>query len=138
MSFATLEDIRAEIERRAALIGAASDWSLPTYGQSSDFARPHIEVDQRGYHFVVVERGRELKRKTSPDLDELLFEVFQSVTFSLACEYEVAHRVRGQDFRRLMFARQVELLSQLSPQWAQRRAEEHQQILGDHPFHDER
>jgi hypothetical protein len=130
----TLPQIKAEVDRRAAVIGASGHNSLPTYGQTRDFARPHIEVDSRGYHFVVMERGQEQSRFTTGDLDELLYRIFQSVTFSLACSYELAHRIESQDSRRLLFARQVELLSQLSPHWGERGADEHQRILREHPF----
>jgi hypothetical protein len=132
----TLVEIKAEVDRRAAMIGAEAHHSLPTYGHTEDFARPHIEVDSRGYHFVVVERGQELSRLTTCDLDDLLYEVFQTVTFSLACDYDLAHRIELQDCRRLIFRRQVELLSRLSAKWAERRSEKHRQILREHPFDD--
>ncbi|MDR3404347.1 MAG: Imm63 family immunity protein [Chthoniobacter sp.] len=130
-----LPEIEAEINRLAAKVGA-SGHVLPTYGRTEDGARPHIEADARGYHYVVVERGQELRRNTTPDLDDLLYHVFESVTFSLACDYELAHRVAGQDFRRVLFARQIELLSSLSPSWAGRESLDHQRILQQHPFVD--
>jgi len=49
----TLDAIKSEVDRLAAKIGA-SGYILPTYGRSEDLARPHIEVDSRGYHYVVV------------------------------------------------------------------------------------
>jgi len=133
----TLPQIEAEVDRRAALIGASGHDSLPTYGPTQDFACPHIEVDSRGYHFVVVERGQEQSRFTTRDLDELLYKIFQCVTLSLACAYELANRIESQDFRRLLFQQQVELLSQLSPHWGEREADEHQRILREHPFDDQ-
>jgi len=133
----TLPEIKAEIDRKAALIGAVGHHSLPTYGHTEDGARPHIEMDSGGYHFVVVERGQEQSRVTTGDLDELLYCIFQSVTSDLAYAYELAHRVETQDCRRLAFQRQVELLSQLSPNWGQREAAEHQRILREHPFDDQ-
>jgi hypothetical protein len=129
----TLTEIRAEIERRAAMIGASANFELPTYGKTEDFARPHIEVDSRGYHRVIVERGVEINRITTHDLDELLFHVFSAVTFSLACH---ATRVKGEDLRRGMFRRQIELLAKLDTKWAERGAREHQQILQENPFID--
>jgi hypothetical protein len=132
----TLAEVKKEVDRRAAIIGAEGAHALPTYGRSEDFARPHIELDSCGYHFVVVERGQELERFTSRDLDEILFQVFETVTFSLASEYELAHRVQGQDFRRLLFQRQVELLSRISELWGQREAARHEGILREHPFRD--
>ncbi len=131
----TLSEIKAEVDRLAAHIGA-SGYVLPTYGRSEDGARPHIEVDSHDYHYVIVERGQELKRLTTNDLDELLFNVFESVTFSLACKCELAHRVESQDFRRILFQRQVELLSTLFPHWGERESQNHKQILRQHPFDD--
>jgi hypothetical protein len=131
----SLIEIEAKINQLAAKI-AATKYLLPTFGKTQDSARPHIETDSRGYHYVVVERGEELKRETTQDLDELLFHVLQSITFSLACDYECAHRVRGQDSRRLIFKRQIELLSQLSPAWAQRASRRQEHVLQQHPFND--
>jgi Immunity protein 63 len=132
----TLAEIEAEVRRRAATVGAGED-GLPTYGRTEDFARPHVEVDGRGYHYVVVERGRELRRDTTRALDELLSWIFGDVTFSLASRYEVANRVAGVDTRRLLFARQEELLAMLSPAWSERMRQRHAAILRDHPFVDD-
>jgi hypothetical protein len=131
----SLNKIKSEIDRLAARIGASDD-ILPTYGHSVDGARPHIEVDGRGYHYVVVERGEELSRITTDDLDKLLYHVFASVTFELACQYELKHRVKHQDFRRIMFRRQVELLSRLSPKWGEIESQDHERILQKYPYED--
>ena len=133
----TLADIKREVDRLAAIIGASGSHTLPTYGRTEDFARPHIEVDSRGYHFVVVERGRELERFTTFDFDEILYRIFRGVTFSLAIDYELAHRIETQDCRRIAFQKQVELLAHLSRRWADREAAEHDRILRDHPFDDQ-
>jgi hypothetical protein len=133
----TLAQIEEEVDRLAAKIGPAGH-VLPTYGRTEDYARPHIELDQRGYHFVVVERGQELQRVTTDDLDELLYIIFEGVTFNLACDYEVRHRIPHQDCRRLLFQRQIELLSILSARWAEREAADHQRTLEAHPFQDEK
>jgi hypothetical protein len=132
----SLAGIKVEVDRLAAMIGATGYHALPTYGHTKDFARPHIEVDSRGYHFVVVERGQERERFTTRELDDLLYHIFQNVTFSLAIDYELAHRVETQDCRRLAFERQIELLAQLSGRWASREAKEHERILREHPFDD--
>jgi hypothetical protein len=107
----TLTEIKAEVDRRAAMIGAAGPHSLPTYGHTEDLARPHIEVDSRVYDSVVIERGREHSRLTTYDLNDLLYEILETVTFRLAYDFEMAHRIMTQDCRRMAFQRQVELLS---------------------------
>jgi len=96
---------------------------LPTFGRNEDFARPEVRVSQAGYHWVIVERGREEVNQVFEQLDELLFTVFSSATFSMASGYELAHRIANQDARILLFAKQVELLAQLDASWAARRAE---------------
>lgn len=131
----TLAEIQTEVNRLAAKIGATGS-ILPTYGRSEDFARPHIEVDARGYHFVVVERGREFKRLTTRHIEELLETIFRNVTSDLAFNYELAHRVERQDCRRIAFEHQIQLLSILSSQWADREAQRHAEILRTHPFDD--
>lgn len=133
----TLEpsEIEARVSGLAAKIGAPSS-VLPTYGYSEQTGRPHVEVDARGYHYVIAERGQEFERHTTPDLDELLYRIFASVTFELSASFELAHRMENQDHRRIMFQHQVELLSILSPQWAERESQEHEMILRKHPFDD--
>lgn len=132
----SLNEIKAEVKLLAAQVGVPTDL-LPTYGYSNDGARPHIEVDSLGYHYVVVERGQELSRMTTTDLDELLYHVFGDLTFGLACKYELEQRVENQDSRRLIFKHQVELLSILSPEWGELKAQEHEKILEQHPYDDQ-
>ena len=132
----TLAEIKATVDQLAERIGA-SGYALPTYGHSDDGARPHIEVDSRCYYYVIVERGQELERITTHDVDELLYHVFGNITFSLACKFELAHRRKNRDCRRLIFKHQVELLSTLSPQWGERKTQEQEQILQQHPYDDE-
>lgn len=131
----TLLELESEVDRLAVKIGA-SGYILPTFGHSEDGARPHIEVDSSGYHYVVVERGQELTHLTTNDLDELLFKIFEGVTFSLACEYELTRRIESQDCRRILFQQQVDLLSKLFPHWGERESHRHEEILQQHPFDD--
>jgi len=132
----SLIEIQAEVDKRAALVGAADHGSLPTYGQTEDFARPHVEVDSRGYHLVIVERGQEQSRFTTRDLEELLYRIFEGLTSELAFVHELKHRVEGTDSRRTAFKRQIELLMQLSPGWAARASTMQKEVLGKHPFDD--
>ena len=79
---------------------------------------PHVEVLD-GLYYVVTERGEELQRRSTHEADELLYWLLQGVTFSLACDFELRHRVPGQDFRRILFTKQLELLRGLDPAGAE-------------------
>ncbi len=115
----------------------APEQLLPTYGHSIDGAHPHIEADDNGLlYYVVMERGQELRRDIALDTDDLLYRVFEGVTFSMAVQYELQHRKENEDFRRQLFARQVELLGKLNDLWGACIAEKHRQILTQYPFND--
>lgn len=132
----TLDDIKKKVEEMAIKINATTDL-LPTYGYTNDFAYPHIETDNLGLlHFVVVERGQELERKTTDKLDDLLYWIFASITFSMACDYELKNRIEDKDCRRIMFQKQEELLGKLNESWKKKENAKHQQILKTHPFDD--
>ncbi|HEX5838149.1 MAG TPA: Imm63 family immunity protein [Anaerolineales bacterium] len=131
----TLKEIESRVKKLAEVIEAPVE-TLPTFGHSEQSGRPHIEVDSNGYHYVIAERGQELERHTTPDIDELLYYTLRWITFGLAVKYELDHRIPGQDVRRVLFAYQEDLLSQLSPAWGERRKHEHEQILQKHPFDD--
>ncbi len=70
------------------------------------------------------------------DLDELLYWIFQDVTFSMACSYELAHRIPGMDSRWLRFQHQLELLQTLHPGWKERCAADLAEVPKNHPFVD--
>jgi hypothetical protein len=133
--YLNLSQVKYRVTKLAAIIEAPRN-TLPTFGHSEQSGRPHVEVDTNGYHYVVAERGQEFQRHTTSDLDELFYDVFQSVTFELACKYELANRISDKDSRRILFAHQEELLSQLHQAWGERRKQEHKQILERHPFDD--
>jgi hypothetical protein len=112
-----LDSLRRAIEELASLI-EAPPYDVPTSDPSKE--GPHIEHDARGFHFVQVERGKEFQRFTSKSADEILYVIFQQVTFFMAVAYEVRHRIPGQDHRRQIFPYQLELLQRLQPAWSAR------------------
>jgi hypothetical protein len=132
----TMPQMEAAIRRLAARIDAP-DRLLPTFDHMVGDATPFIEQRGDGFHFVVSERGTEYERVVSADATEILALVFQGITFDMAVDYELAHRVPGADSRRLIWARQLEILEQLDSSWARRRQQETQGILKQNPYRDE-
>ncbi|HEY4198828.1 MAG TPA: Imm63 family immunity protein, partial [Mucilaginibacter sp.] len=114
----------------------ALDMFLPTYGYSKDGAWPHIEIEGKILHYVVIERGEELRRDRTTELDQLLYWVFADATFSMAVRYELAHREEPKDCRRIMFAHQEKLLGLLNDKWREKSVLNHQNILEKYPYDD--
>ncbi len=136
MTIYSLERIKSRVESLGSIINAP-EYLLPTYGHSKDFGHPHIEIDPSGLlHYVIMERGKELERKSTDDVDELLYWVFSGITFSIACSFELRHRIPFRDVRRHIFEKQEQLLGELNPTWKQKESDDHQRILEHHPFND--
>lgn len=86
------------------------------------------------YHYVVKERGEELQHIRSEDPEDVLYAVLEHITFELAGDYEVAHRREGEDFRRLLFSKQLELLEKIDVRFKERGIAEIEKILEIAPF----
>ncbi len=114
-----LDGIKHQVDRLARAIDAPEQ-SLPTYARSEDMARPHIEVAGKHMSWVVVERGKEWERRTTDDLDELLYWIFKSVISEMSSRFAAKHPVEGKEFRYPMFKKELELMEALSPAWRSR------------------
>ena len=127
-----LDDFQSQYRARCQHLGVAA--TLPTTRQ--DDGSPHLEIVNGVYQYVVTERGQEYERKVTRDRDEALYWFVSDVVSGLASRSELSQRVAGQDFRRLYFANEVELMRRLSPAWADRKAEEIAAILARAPYVD--
>jgi len=62
--------------------------------------------------------------------------MISDLTFWMAVDFELKHRIEGRDFRRLMFAKQLELLQKAHLNWAEKRRKKIEAILTENPFMD--
>ncbi len=132
----SIREVESRVRQLAAELGAP-DNLLPTFGYPDGSGRPNVELNGAGYDYVVSERGYEHRRSMAADLDQLLCWIFSGITFDMAGRYAAAHSQPGEDFRRLLFAHQLELLDTLNPEWAELQRREQQAILARDPFRDQ-
>ncbi|MBU3130148.1 Imm63 family immunity protein [Clostridium tagluense] len=111
-------------------------YHLPTFGVNEDYTRPEIRVKKSAYHYVISEKRQEIKHQVTKNLDELLYSTFKYITFEMACDYEVRNRMEGQDFRRLLFNKQLELINLISEEFSLLLKTEIEVILKKYPFKD--
>jgi hypothetical protein len=135
LTYKTVEEIKLKLNAMIKVINPPQDY-LPTHNWSEGSGRPHIEVHSNGYHFIVTERGNEFQRKVTQDLDELLYWAVSCVTHPMASQYELKHRIPNQDFRKLMFQKDIELLTEVKVEFAIKRQSEIEQTLEKHPYND--
>ena len=97
---------------------------------------PHIECIGGEFHYVVTERGSEHEHRKTSDAEELLFWLVSDLTWAMALDWELQHRIEGEDFRRQFFRKDIELMSLVSEEWARRKKQKYEKILGEYPFDD--
>lgn len=137
----SIDEIRIEVERICEMIGASTcHYTHITYDKPSQIAIPFVKVDKDGYHYIVMERGRELKHVVTLDFQELLYLIFSGITFSMALDYisdyKLAERTRGMEQRRFLFMKQLELLRTIDPNFEKKRRLEIMKKLEEYPFAD--
>jgi hypothetical protein len=97
----------------------------------------HIEdLPGGGYRYVCTERGAEYNERITDNPQDILYWLYQDVTFEMACRWEINNRITGRDARRLIFSKQLELLRVIGEEYALRREKEMETILLAHPFKD--
>lgn len=101
-----------------------------------DDGSAHVKIGENEYQIIVTERGRETSRRATKEKDEFLYWMLADLTLWMAVEFEVKHRIEKQDFRRLLFAKQLELLDKVNPKWVDKRRWEINETLQKHPFSD--
>jgi hypothetical protein len=132
----TFAEIKFLVDQFASKINIPLD-QLPTYGYSRDLGFPHIEIGSGGLvSYVAMERGQETYRYSPVEMDDLLYKIFEGATFSMALSYELKHRIKGQDFRRIYFTEHERLMGLLNKAWETRMHQHHQEVLNKHPFDD--
>jgi hypothetical protein len=128
-----LAQLREKAGELAQRIGIRLE-SLPPFGESRD--GNYVDYDGL-YRWISRERGQEVDHRLTLDEDELMYWIFSGITSGMALKYEVQHRIPGQDFRRVWFDYQLELLEKLNPAWSARRRREQEEILARSPYLDQ-
>ena len=92
--------------------------------------------DEHGYHYCVVERGQLRVNVTTQSLSEITYQVLSSDIFWMAVEFESIHRIKGRDFRRLLFQKEMQYWSILGESLAERAAQKIAETLQKAPYQD--
>ena len=92
---------------------------IPTFGDSMNDSKQDatpliLELVPNQFTYFVIERGTVLQEKTTSDCDELLFWIFEPITFSLANHFAAKIRVNDLDNREILFRKQIELLQKIN------------------------
>ena len=131
----SISTIRKKVREYGKKINAPSH-ILTVRTTSNGFGTPHIEINEKGYNYVICERGREHERRQTKDINKLLYWIIDSIVFIMASEYELKNRKNNEDFRRQLFTKEIELMEQLDSKFAQWKKEELDKTLEESPYED--
>lgn len=107
----TLRDVRTAVGDMAARLDGAGRSELVAFSPQ-DGAHPYVEIHGGTLHWVLVDQGRELRRRTTTSLDELLHWIALDATGPIARHRERQQRHRfpaDQDVRIGRLAQQTEV-----------------------------
>ena len=102
---------------------------LPEINNSNYDALPFIEIWQNVYYYVCLERGVEVFRKQTTDLNELVYMVMESLTFKMAWDWTKLQSNLNADLRLTAFAKQVELMGTINLEYGNRLNTELQKFI---------
>ena len=132
----TFDELQAEYNALCQRISPAGGaYSFLTSARHD--GSPHVEFEGGVFHHIVTERGLELERESFTEKEDLLYRLVSDTAFWMAVEYEFKNRVAGQDARRVMFAKWIELMERVGPGWADRTRRHIRETLGNNPYLDQ-
>ncbi|MBD3213081.1 MAG: hypothetical protein GF311_10780 [Candidatus Lokiarchaeota archaeon] len=132
----SITTIRRKVKEYGKIINAPAR-SLRVFTTSDGFGTPYIEIGTNEYSYIISERGSELERRRTNDLDTLLYWILSDIVSNMAEEWELEHRKPNEDSRRQLFAKEIELMEQLEPKFAKWKKKEIREILKKYPYDDE-
>ncbi|MEJ2294250.1 MAG: Imm63 family immunity protein, partial [Candidatus Lokiarchaeota archaeon] len=68
------------------------------------------------------------------DVHKLLYWIFKDIVFEMASDYELNHRKPEEDFRKLLFNKDLALFEKLDNQWYVWEKEDIDNILKENPY----
>lgn len=94
-------------------------------------------VDEKGYNtYGIGDRGELYESKPTFSLFNISYRLLKHPISMMSGKYEVHHRIEGQDFRRVMFAKELELWNEIGEEYKKRAEDYIALTLKRNPYND--
>ena len=93
-------------------------------------------ADEDGYHYRVLERDILYNDDITKSLSKITYWAIKGAISDAAAIYEAKNRILGQDFRRIMFSKELQYLNAIGKEYAEMAELEYDNILKVNPFRD--
>lgn len=105
-------------------------------GTDSSPEGTYIYMENDKYYYVFTEKGKIREKKELVTEEDVLWYVLEVVLFNVAMDYAIKNRKKGEDFRRILFKKEIELYSRFGEIFKMRKVEAINKILECNPYID--
>lgn len=88
-----------------------------------------IDEENKNIHLRTKERGNIIKDDAYTNVEEVCYLIMDSIVYKIATRYELTNRVKYQDSRRVVYAKQIELMGMISENFKIRKENEINNLL---------
>lgn len=105
-------------------------------GNENSIEGTYIFFKDGKYHVLFTEKGKVKVDMVTSKKEEVLWNVLDIFSFDIAVQYARENRVKGKDFRRALFKKEVEIYSLFGEQFKEKKISEIEEILKKNPYDD--
>lgn len=105
-------------------------------GKANSPEGTYVYTLDKQYHYMCTERGTILSDRMTSDLNELTYWILDYEIFLVSSKYKLQNRIEGEDSRRQLFNKILELHRTISADFYQRKKKEIEEILVEYPYND--
>jgi hypothetical protein len=106
------------------------------HGNDSSPEGVYIFSENEHYHFLFAERGSVRVDRILDNVRDVLWYVVRELSFGISNKYASKYTKDGEDFRRKLFEKELEIFSLFGEDFRDRKEKEIQDILLDNPYKD--
>lgn len=97
----------------------------------------YVWTEDNEYNYMYVEKGSPQKHVKTKDYFDIIYIILSEYVRKLAMNYALRNSLKNKDFRRALFAKELELWGILDKRGERKRCEHIKKILKEHPYVDE-
>jgi hypothetical protein len=106
------------------------------HGNESSPEGVYIFSENEAYHFLFTEKGIIQVDTILDNIRDVLWNVLCEVSFDISNKFAIKYTKDGEDFRRKVFEKELEIFSLFGKDFRDRKEKEIQDILLDNPYKD--
>lgn len=106
-------------------------------GYKNSIEGTYIYSQNNTYHILYVEKGEIREKKIMLKKEDVLLYVIDIISFDIAMDYAEKNRKEGEDFRRELFRKEIEIYSLFGNEYERKKRNEIEKILKRNPYSDD-